>query len=248
MQATYSDADVIFLQEAGNQLVSLLKTKLSETYEVHLPKSYSTKRNQNSVILLRAGIFQETQEVDIPAKGWEDGDLLVLKAKNEGTSLTLASFHGDTNGLLTMPMLNQVHAYLPTKRLLFGMDANTYEKQSKKTAHVLEFEKAYQNLGYQSCWGKVDPTHYTTFNARTYLQPQLNKAARSNELAEKGDRNPKDFILFTDHFSLGRVWRDNTGRGEYLNDIVFPTLEFPSDHAAVAVDLMMKEFPTESEL
>merc|ERR1719198_691640 len=119
------------------------------------------------------------------------------------------------------------------------MDANTYEKTSKKTAHVLDFEKRYLELGYKSCWGKVDPARYTTFNARTYLQPQLNKAAKSTELAEKGDRNPKDFVLFTPHFVAGRVWRDNTGRGEYLEDMVFPTLEFPSDHAVLSADLLL---------
>lgn len=241
LEATYMDADIVFLQEAGNQLVSFIKAKMQTAYEVIIPNNYNTKRNQNSVILLRKGLFQDTQEVSIPADGWEDGDLLVLKTKHGETPLTLASFHGDTNGLLTMPMLKQVHKHLPTARLLFGMDANTYEKVSKKTAHVLDFEKMYSELGYRSCWGKVDPSQYTTFNARTYLQPQLNKAAKSNELASKGDRNPKDFVLFTDHFAVGRVWRDNTGLGEYKNDMVFPTLEFPSDHAAVAVDLMMKE-------
>jgi len=241
LRTTYADADIIFLQEAGNQLVKLIKEQMKDTYEVILPKSYSTKRNQNSVMLLRAGLFQNTEEVQIPAAGWEDGDLLVVKARRANTKLTLASFHGDTNGLLTMPMLEAVHKNLPTSRLLFGMDANTYEKVSKKTAHVLEFEKMYQKLGYRACWGKVDPSHYTTFNARTYLQPQLNKAAKSTELAEKGDRNPKDFLLFTDHFTAGKVWRDNTGRGEYDNDIVFPTLDFPSDHAAVAVDVLMSK-------
>jgi hypothetical protein len=243
LQATYSNADVIFLQEAGNRLVGLIKDHMKETYEVVLPKSYNTKRNQNSVILLRNGFFTDIAEVEIPVDGWDDGDLLVLKARVAGVPLSLASFHGDTNGLLTMPMLNQVHKHLPTSQLLFGMDANTYEKVSKKTAHVLDFEAMYQKLGYRSCWGKVDPTKYTTFNARTYLQPQLNKAAKSTELAEKGDRNPKDFVLFTSHFTLGRVWRDNTGRGEYVDGMVFPTLEFPSDHAAVSVDLMLADEP-----
>merc|ERR1712176_543387 len=139
-----------------------------------------------------------------------------------------------------MPMIKRVVQHLPTERLILGMDANTYEKISQSTAHVLEFEQLYQKLGLQACWGKVDPKQYTTFNARTYLQPQLNKAAKSTELKEKGDRNPKDFVLFTAHFALGRIWRDNTGRGEYIDDMVFPTLEFPSDHAAVAVDLLMR--------
>merc|ERR1711953_1346133 len=153
--------------------------------------------------------------------------------------------HGDTNGLLTAPMLSQVHAHIPTERLLFGMDANTYEKTSPKTFHVLEFEKMYTELGYKSCWGSVDPQRYTTFNARTYLQPQLNKAAKSSELAAKGDRNPKDFILFTEHFVLGQIWRDNTGKGEYHNHHVFPTLEFPSDHAVVSADLFLPSLTTD---
>ena len=38
------------------------------------------------------------------------------------------------------------------------------------------------------CWGDApDPTKHTTYNARTFLQPQLQKAARSTEKASKGD-------------------------------------------------------------
>merc|ERR1719326_1802256 len=100
--------------------------------------------------MLRNSVFSDVEEVEIPAAGWDAGDLLLVKATVQGQDMTLGSFHGDTNGLLTMPMLQQVHDHLPTKRLLFGMDANTYEKQSKSTAHVLEFEQFYQRLGYKS--------------------------------------------------------------------------------------------------
>lgn len=240
LKTTYSEADVVFLQEAGNQLVELVKRELSGRFNVHVPKNYNAKRNQNSVILLRASMFGTVDEVLVPPDGWDAGDLLLLKTELAGTPITLGSFHGDTNGLLTMPMLAQVHKHLPTKPLIFGMDANTYEKPSKSTAHVLEFEQMYEKLGYKSCWGKVEPTRYTTFNARTYLQPQLNKAAKSTSLKDKGDQNPKDFVLFTEHFDLGKFWRDNTGKAEYVEDMVFPTMEFPSDHAAVAVDLLLK--------
>jgi hypothetical protein len=44
-----------------------------------------------------------------------------------------------------------------------------------------------------SCWGtapNVD-TMLTTFNARTFLQPQLNKAVKMSEKHLKGDVNPK---------------------------------------------------------
>eukprot|EP00927_Polykrikos_kofoidii_P022452 TRINITY_DN20944_c0_g1_i1.p1 TRINITY_DN20944_c0_g1~~TRINITY_DN20944_c0_g1_i1.p1 ORF type:complete len:522 (+),score=79.69 TRINITY_DN20944_c0_g1_i1:71-1636(+) len=240
LRTTYHDADIIFLQEAGNKMVEFLKKDFAEVYDVITPRQYDMKRNQNSVILLRKHLFRATEEVEVPTRGWEAGDLLLLKTQLGDTELTLASFHGDTNGLLTMPMLEQVHEHLSGENLLFGMDANTYEKQSKSTAHVLEFEELYQKLGYKSCWGKVEPSRYTTFNARTYLQPQLNKAARSTALKEKGDQNPKDFVLFSNNFVGGQVWRDNTGRAVYLEDTVFPTLDFPSDHAAIAVDILLR--------
>jgi len=90
--------------------------------------------------------------------------------------------------------------------------------------------------------GAIGPSlHYTTFNARTFLQPQLNKAVRRDQRATKGDHNPKDFVLF-DAAVLQAVssMRDNTGKGpggEYEEEIVFPTLAFPSDHALVATTL-----------
>ena len=43
----------------------------------------------------------------------------------------LASFHGDTNGLATLPVLAAVHALaqqMPGHRLVFGLDANTWCK------------------------------------------------------------------------------------------------------------------------
>jgi len=52
-------------------------------------------------------------------------------------------------------------------------------------------------VNMNSCWGKKpNPKNYTTFCARTHLQPQLNKAAAIHERDVKGDRNPKDFIIF----------------------------------------------------
>ena len=55
----------------------------------------------------------------------------------------------------------------------------------------------------------------------------------------KGDRNPKDFIVFfASDFAVTRVQKDNTGRrGQYAVDTVFPTLAFPSDHAITSTSL-----------
>ena len=73
----------------------------------------------------------------------------------------------------------------------------------------------YVYIGITSCWGdKPDPKQHTTFNARTYLQTQLNKAAKKDELLTKGDKNPKDFILFNPtKFTSQDTTKDNTGTG-----------------------------------
>jgi len=81
LKTTYSNADIVFLQEAGNKLVNLIKGELSGAYNVVMPTNYNTKRNQNSVILLRAEMFQNIEEVEVPADGWEEGDLLVIKCQ-----------------------------------------------------------------------------------------------------------------------------------------------------------------------
>ena len=69
-------------------------------------------------------------------------------------------------------------------------------------------------------------------------QPQLQKAARSTEKASKGDKNPKDFILFPRAaYRVVATTKDNTGRRQYTEGMVFPTLQFPSDHGLVATTL-----------
>ena len=74
--------------------------------------------------------------------------------------------------------------------------------------------------------------------ARTFLQPQLQKAAKSTEKASKGDKNPKDFVLFTKGcFTLDGALKDNTGKREYLEGEIFPSLVFPSDHGVVSCTL-----------
>jgi hypothetical protein len=137
------------------------------------------------------------------------------------------------------------------RKLIFGMDANTHVSERGpfgKTQAVAEFEEFYLSNGLRGCWGQpVDPNRFTTFNARTYLQPQLNKAAKSQELVEKGDRNPKDHVLFSEHFAvIDEPIRDNTGKASYTEDMVFPTLDFPSDHAAIS--MVLRTGPLKEEL
>jgi hypothetical protein len=126
---------------------------------------------------------------------------------------------------------------LTDHQLIFGMDANTYEfAKPDKQQDVLDFGRDYVSHGLTSCWGDVpNPSNYTTFNARTYLQPQLNKACKSDAKRKNGDINPKDFILFDKTaFSVVHTWKDNTGKKEYVENMAFPTLKFPSDHGILA--------------
>ena len=139
-------------------------------------------------------------------------------------------------------MLAAVHALaqrMPSHRLVFGLDANTYEHGSGSKQSVVEFGQDFVSKGYSSCWGDApDPTKHTTYNARTFLQPQLQKAARSTEKASKGDKNPKGFILFPRAaYRVVATTKDNTGRRQYTEGMVFPTLQFPSDHGLVATTL-----------
>jgi hypothetical protein len=134
-------------------------------------------------------------------------------------------------------------------KMVFGMDANVYAHGTPgKTQDVIEFADDYVKKGLNSCWGKKpDRENYTTFNARTYLQPQLNKAAKRDERATKGDVNPKDFILFYDEdFLTTFVEKDNTGKHHYVEGMVFPTLDFPSDHGILHSSITPRFPPTEA--
>lgn len=94
-------------------------------------------------------------------------------------------------------MLEAVQAYVrdSSAALVFGLDANVHEAKDPKgkTAHYAAWVDAYAALGLSSCWGQgpLDPVQCrTTYNARTYVQPQLQKAVKRAEFL-KGDCNPK---------------------------------------------------------
>jgi hypothetical protein len=262
LEQQYSDSDIITLQEVSASFIEQArKGKLGKTFHILAPKDLDAVRDQNSVVFLNKGTFpkgmdreitkQVTQAfpegVDVPVA---KGDIFAMTATSvNGEPYVVASFHGDTNGLATKPVVNAVvkamrdDGGLQDHKLVFGMDANTYERATPgKQQDVLDFGRSYVSHGLTSCWGDVpNPKNYTTYNARTYLQPQLNKACRSSEKREKGDVNPKDFILFPkSDFDVVQTWKDNTGNRKYEEDMAFPTLQFPSDHGILATILQRK--------
>jgi len=255
LDKSYMDRDVIFLQEAGSAFTNYFEKSAMHNagFRIHTPSKMSAARDQNSMIILRNSLFSDCTEVtsDVLAYipegttiGLGDGDFFALQCQDKrGISYILASFHGDTNGLQTIPMVNTVHNAMQkkftAKKLIFGLDANVYIKGSKKKQGHAEFVSFFNNHGMNSIWGNhPDPLKsLTCFNARTYLQPQLNKACRSVDLHDKncGDINPKDFILFYSKHFAPQTWaKDNTGEKKYLEDIPFPTLDFPSDHGILS--------------
>jgi hypothetical protein len=248
LETTYAGVDIQFLQEvAGAFIEKANKRKIADIFDIWYPEDLDSDRDQNSLILLKKNMFQNVHEKtkEVSAVGQSKGDLFVITADHtDGTKYLFASFHGDTNGLLTIPVVTAVHDYAteahPTRRLVFGMDANTYEIPDPGNKQDVEgFAKYYTSRGLNSCYGpNPNPKNYTTFHARTYLQPQLNKAIKYSEKDIKGDKNPKDFILFDNkQFQVLRTSKDNTGDKKYIEGMVFPTLAFPSDHGITSTSL-----------
>jgi len=76
--------------------------------------------------------------------------------------------------------------------MIFGLDANTYKVHNDQYQGVENFQENIAAMGMGSCWGdRPNPNSSTTCNARTYLQPQLNKAVGLKEKIEKADKNLK---------------------------------------------------------
>mmetsp|Transcript_7420 Transcript_7420/g.8938 ORF Transcript_7420/g.8938 Transcript_7420/m.8938 type:complete len:580 (-) Transcript_7420:190-1929(-) len=247
LENEYSNMDIVFLQEVAASFVMKARASavLSSNFYILSPDKQS-RSNQNSVIMLNKAKFGLNEINDVTSElvfeqesMVADGDIIAITTKD----YLLASFHGDTNGMATIPVVRAVqklHQSYSNLKLVFGLDANTYEHAKKgKTQDVLEFAKEYVRLGLTSCWGDTpDPKNHTTYNARTFLQPQLNKAAKRSEFLTKGDVNPKDFILFDrGAYKVVRTTKDNTGKKKFIENHIFPTLDFPSDHGILSTHL-----------
>ena len=229
LENTYGNSDIITLQEVSASLIDQAKAgPLGMKYWIAAPRALDAVRDQNSVIMLNKETFPSGEFTEITEKVEASfppgvkvpvakGDINAIKTvDNEGIPYVIASFHGDTNGLATIPVNAALMKTLISNpelfghRLIFGLDANTYENPKPgKQQDVMEWGLQYSGLGLSSCWGDVpQKSNYTTFNARTYLQPQLNKACKSTQKREKGDVNPKDFILFKkSEFEVVKTWK-----------------------------------------
>ncbi|KAL7552025.1 hypothetical protein ACHAWF_015231 [Thalassiosira exigua] len=259
LENVYGTSDIVTLQEVSASFIDQARKRpLGEKYWIVAPEAMDAVRDQNSVIFLRKETFPAGPSAEISSlveNSFEEGvdvpvakgDILAITAADrDGIPFVVASFHGDTNGLATKPVLAALmkatssDPALAAHKLVFGLDANTYEKaEPGKQQGVVDWGKRYVSYDLTSCWGDVpNPSNYTTFNSRTYLQPQLNKACKKSDKRRNGDVNPKDFILFgKGDFEVASTWKDNTGERKYVENMAFPTLKFPSDHGILATVL-----------
>eukprot|EP00287_Rhodomonas_sp_CCMP768_P002872 CAMPEP_0196735566 /NCGR_PEP_ID=MMETSP1091-20130531/13963_1 /TAXON_ID=302021 /ORGANISM="Rhodomonas sp., Strain CCMP768" /LENGTH=544 /DNA_ID=CAMNT_0042079217 /DNA_START=1 /DNA_END=1635 /DNA_ORIENTATION=- len=260
---TYCDADVIFLQEAPGAVNECeLLTSLSQKYFKLSPAGIDGKRDQNSLVLcsrttfVKESVFDITEEVLVTLgklgngktkRSFVHGDLVACTLQDkEGVLFLLASFHGDTNGFSTKPIIEAIHKTAersyPNHKLIVGLDANTYKVHSEQHQGVDDFQQFLTASQLTSCWGEVaDGSSPTTCNARTYLQPQLNKAIGKKDRIAKADKNLKDWVVFhRGQLEAASTVKDNTGKRHFIDDMVFPTMQFPSDHAIVSTVLSWK--------
>lgn len=224
---THAATDVFCVQEASAGLARLLEAQLPPGRFVVCPKAIDPSRDQNSLVVLSSARFMQASVREVtdaviallPSASLAPGDLLAFTvqgahaggaggggAEAAGGSYLLASFHGDTNGLQTAPLIAALSACAArlgaeageALRLLVGLDANTYSNQGGKLDPakfylVDQFATDCAAAGLLNCWPAEARWEgaLTTFNARTYLQPQLNKACRYEQMRTHGDRNPK---------------------------------------------------------
>lgn len=269
----YSDVQVICLQEVAAVFQDTFQdSALAKTHELILPMKLDGKRDQNSLVLLRRDCFSSFSVKEVTALvatymqsdlKLADGDLIAIEATNvkDGTVYLIVSFHGDTNGLLTIPMVRAVDQavkqHFSRHVVILALDANVYEQEHKGRTSYQQFVQEATPLGFTTCWGDSPNVSLirTTCSARTSLQPQLNKAVRHGDKIQMADKNPKDLIMFyknqvqmvpANEMGRGRQpnpVKDNTGCLWYREESIFPTLEFPSDHGIVGAALQVIKVP-----
>ena len=246
--ANYCDADVIFIQEASEAFAARAGVCLSQ--HVLRPCGLDGRRCQMSLILVKKAMFDISSAADVTnevedkldVKCVEKGDLCVFKIQSFDTKYLLASFHGDSNGRSTGPVLAALDRLArqsyPDHTLIFGLDANVSGDGDVRG----NLDSLLSSTSLSSCWEGQDlHSLWTTFNARTHLQPQLHKAVGLTDVLDRRHMRLKDWILFYDaQLAIKSVARDNTGGGSFVTRVM-PSQAFPSDHAIVSATLQMKQ-------
>jgi len=247
MGSVCTGVEIICLQECAGYFQIKLEEEFGEEYFVVMPEDADWARNQNSAALISKESFPDGMDRELTSEcvqalpensAVERGDLCVFTAKHKsGVPFLIASFHGDTNGLTTVPVLHAIAKVLEKQpkncKLVFGLDANTYLHEKEGLLDIAGCLAQCKSLGLKSCTENANMgDSCTNCTARTFLQPQLNKAVRSSD---KLKANPKDHIIVqSSAFNTKSYLKDNTGERRYVEGECRPSFQFPSDHGIVA--------------
>lgn len=261
----YAEMDVLFLQEVRNNLMGnddALK-EFAHRFDIIYPQQMS-KNNQTSVICLRKDKFgQNVQKVtDVSAVFYKELEKQTLIGEGDLICLVVAdyiliSFHADSGGMASADLMSAIHRVQQSKeygdkKLVIGMDANTHSdnvSDNKKKYSVSAFDALLKRLSFCTCFYGQMPNNlkHTVNSARTYLQPQLNKAVKREDITKQNVdfRAAKDYIVFADKqfdAKKGCTVVDNQGNGKYEEKLeyVIPSQQFPSDHAIISAHLIRK--------
>ncbi|EER15992.1 hypothetical protein Pmar_PMAR003453 [Perkinsus marinus ATCC 50983] len=228
----FGPKDMIMLQEVSGEILDrILSVDESKGYDLIVEPSPNVTK-QRSVIFIKKGCglalevkasetVREAIRDEGERRGLASGDLSVAVVTTpNGQPLLLASFHGDTNGRLTIPTLEILRSLdLP---LLAGVDANCYADAGSRNLAVRDFLEALNRMGIHH----TRPTT-TTRNRRTPLQAQSAKTGVVDE-------NPKDYVLLRgEGMTIGKTLMDDG----VSNDRPLPNSCFPSDHAIVETEV-----------
>ncbi len=240
LRARYAHADVIFIQEAAEDFAARAAQGLPDHFLLRSAGA-DGRRPQLSLILVHRAVFAIASAVDVtarvvaklPPRSVAPGDLcaFLLRPRGRGPPHLLASFHGDSDGHCTAPALAALCAaareLAPGHVLLVGLDANAPAEQPHPaapqplaTSAAPSFAAVLTDLGLSSCWdGACDRAGlWTSFRARTALQPQLHKAVPPAAARGRRHLRLRDWIVFAGaRLAVRDVARDNTGRGELLD-------------------------------
>jgi hypothetical protein len=234
LKEAYSSFDVLLLQEVTTAGRSAIAEALPD-FEVVAGASHG----QDSLVVVRkerfADVVNETATFapDLPIS---PGDGCVVRASMDGEEVILGSFHSDSEGQSTLPFVEAFTLYAGDKKCLLGIDGNMATDPDKGKLTSTDFRAAVSQVGLHSC---LTEDVWTTFKARTLVQPQFHKAVLSENLTKEADMGPKDHILAKRAVSsFMAVERDTTGNHKFL-DAPLPTKSFPSDHAIVAADVFL---------
>jgi hypothetical protein len=210
VQDVVSRSTVVFLQECGPTLLSRL----------HGAYKCICNGTDGTVIILASSCFS-TKKVEIVL--W-DGEFCIIKVLHHDYGpMYLSSFHGDSDGHLTLPAIKKFASLTSDFPAVMGMDANCGTGKSLLPTDVSE---VVSKCLLQHCWVKEWPM--TTRKHRSWLQTQTHKTGVLEAQS--------DDIVFSKHFETAVQGRVSPGVH------MLPSKDHPFDHYCVTTALTLKGF------